>query len=432
MRRWQSLATSNLLLPVVVSCVVLSGIALRVIWPADIEYKLDEQWTFEHVSALLNGANWPPVGMGTSVGFPNPGMSLWVFAALAYGSGAQSAPQLASAVQCLNVVALLALALFSCFALSRHDRERWLWAVALWAANPLAIIFERKIWPPSVLPLAAVVLMVSWWYRRYPAMSLLCGLVCALMAQIHLGVVFLAAALFAWTWLHDRTEFRVRYWISGAAFGALPAVPWLLELLARAGESSLRWRFPIPGFFLRWVTQPFGFGIDYTLGRQHFIDYLSSPTIAGRPTFAMAIVHVALIALFVVVVVRFVRTVVAKPWPGSGRVFIGDKPESVLVNAALWGYGGLLTIITVFGSGSNRHYLIVVAPIMAIWCVRMVQAGEPPSGRPWTRLILAALCVAQVAASAGLLDYIHRTQIIVGEYGPTWGSQQPGFIKPGP
>jgi len=430
-RRWQSLATSNVWLPVVVSCVVLAGIVLRVIWPADIEYKLDEQWTFEHVLALLHGASWPSVGMASSVGSPNPGMSLWVFVPLAYVSGAQSAPQLAGAVQCLNVVALLALISFSCFALSRDDRERWLWAVALWAANPLAIIFERKIWPPSVLPLASVVLIVSWWYRRYAATSFLCGLVLALMAQVHLGVVFLAAALFTWTWIYDRNAFRVGYWIGGAALGALPAVPWLLELLSRGAESSLRWRFPIPGFFLRWVTQPFGFGIEYTLGRQHFIDYLSSPVIAGYPTFAMAIVHVVMIALLAAIVVRFVRRAVATPWPGAGTVFIGDSPEAILVNAALWGYGGLLTIITALGSGSNRHYLVVVAPIMAIWCVRMIETGTQSNGRAWTRLILAALCAAQVAASAGLIGYIHRTQIIVGEYGPSWGSQQPGFIKPG-
>lgn len=378
----------------VITCAVICGIALRLIWPEDIEYKGDERWIVENVAALLAGGPWQWVGMSTSIGSLNPGLSLWVFAGLAYVSGAQTAPELARAVQWLNSLGLLAFIAFAWLAVPREARERWLWAGALWAVNPLAIIFERKIWPPSVFPLASVALIACWWYRRHLAASLLCGLLCALMAQVHLGVVFLAAALFAWTWLYDGASFRWGAWLVGGALGSLPALPWLLATIQRSTDLALSWRFPLPHFFIRWVLQPFGFGAEYTLGRHHFLDYLSSPWIAGWPTYAMALAYAVLAALFLVVVLRAIRTFIAARWPGARAVLIGDTPEAVLVNAALWGYGGLLTLITLIGPRSHRHYLIVVVPVMALWCVRLVWAGERSGGRVGARPILAALCLA--------------------------------------
>jgi hypothetical protein len=247
--------------------------------------------------------------------------------------------------------------------------------------------------------------------------------------------VFLAAALFVWTWLHDGKNFRWLSWIAGGALGALPALPWLIESMAAGGGEALRWRIPLPHFFSRWILQPFGFSVEYTLGRQHFLDFLTFPWVGGVPTYVVALLHAVLAALFVVVMVRALRAVMAmKPRPGMRSAFIGDNSEAVLVNAVLWGYGGLLTLITLVGPSSHRHYLIAVAPVMAIWCVRLVFADGQTRGWLGPRAILAALCIAQVALSAGLIDYIHRTQIISGEYGPTWRSQQPGFVptKPPP
>ena len=379
------------------------------------------------MSALLAGARWPWTGLATSLGPPNPGLSMWVYASLGYIHTAPNAPDLARAVQCLNVLALLAFLSFAFAAVSRAARERWLWAGALWAVNPLAIIFERKIWPPSTLPLASVALIACWWNRKYVVAAFLCGLLCALMAQIHLGVVFLAAALFTWTWIYDGLSFRWAAWIAGGGLGALPALPWLAAVLQGGGEAALRWRFPIPHFFTRWVLQPFGFGVEYTLGYQHFLDYVSETWWAGAPVIALA--HAALVVIFVIVIMRAARAFFAAPRPGPRALFIGVSPEAVLVNALLWGYGGLLTLITMIGAGSHRHYLIVAAPLMALWCVRLVWSGERNSGRAQSRIIMMALCLAQAVISTGLLDYIHRTQIIQGEYGPTWRSQQPLGVR---
>jgi hypothetical protein len=58
---------------------------------------------------------------------------------------------------------------------------------------------------------------------------------------------------------------------------------------------------------------------------------------------------------------------------------------------------------------------------MALWCARLILGAEPARR---ARALIAALCLAQAVATAGVLNYIHRTQIIRGEYGPTWQWQQ--------
>jgi hypothetical protein len=423
---WRVLAVAGLVIA------LAAGIVLRLVWQEDIEFKADERWSLEQARAMLAGAPWPWTGMPTSVGGNNPYLSVWVFAALAGAVGADSGPALARAVQTLNAAALIAFALFAGFGVGTKARERCLWAVALWAVNPLAIIFERKIWPPSVLPLPAVIFIASWWFRHNSAAAFFWGLLGPLMAQIHLGAAFLAAAIALWTLIHDRGSFPWKGWVAGTVFGALPAIPWLLAMAADAGGSvTTRIRWPIASFFVRWLTQPFGLGIEYTLGRQDMIDYLAFPSVAGRASWMMGAVHVLLAALMVATIGRRMRDAMRGGSVCVRKTFLGSDPETVLIAGTLWGFGGLLTLLTVFGAGSHRHYMIYIAPIMMLWCVRMILGGEPASGRRTSHVLLVTLCIGQAIASAGLLHYIHETQIIRGEYGPSWRSQQSGPVTPG-
>jgi hypothetical protein len=368
--------------------------------------------------------------MTTSLGPPNPGMSLWVFAGLFAVFGVATPPDLARAVQSLNIAALVAFAAFAMAVVPKQRREQWLWAAALWAVNPLAVIFERKIWPPSVLPLAMIAFMAAWWFRRRVGAAFAWGLLGALMAQVHLSAAFLAGVVAAWTLFCDRDAFPWKGWLAGSVIGALPALPWLLELSRHAGAAAPHWRGPIPSFFLRFVTQPFGFGIDYTLGRTHMLDYLAGPIWAGRPTYLIAAVHLVLAALLLVVLIQALRAARRDGWPGARMVFVGKDPETVLIAATFWGYGGILTLLTIAGANAERHYLVAVAPLMALWAAAAVFYGDRTPDRRRARAILITFCVGQVALSAGLLGYIHQTGVILDEYGATWHSQQPGSAPP--
>lgn len=409
-----------------------AGIALRFAYLADIEWKGDERWTFVHSQLMLAGGAWPWAGMPTSLGTLNPGMSLWVFAGLSALFDVDTPPELARAVASVNIIALLAFVVFAFAGLTRERREPWLWAAALWAVNPIAIIFERKIWPPSVLPLGCVAFIAAWYFRRHVAAAFAWGLLGALMGQIHISAAFFALVVALWTLLYDRGAFPWKGWISGSVIGALPALPWLLTVVGEGG-AGWQWRFPNFTFFLRWMTQPFGFGIQYSLGGG-MPDYLKGPLLDGQPTYLIALVHVALAGLLLFIAVLAIRAMLAERslhkrsfWK---KFFLGTDSETILTSAALWGYGGVISVLTAFGPDTHRHYLIVVAPILALWAVLVVMYGDRAGGRPRARVILIALCLGQAILSAGLLCYIHRTGVIAGDYGATWRVQQRGGATP--
>lgn len=412
------------------------GAALRLSFHGVIEWKADEQWTYLHAQAMAGQGGWPAIGMPSSVGAPNPGMSLWVFGWLTELFGVKRPPDLAGAVQALNVLALIAFAAFAFLAIPKVRREPWLWALGLWAVNPVAVILERKIWPPSTLPLAMVGLLAAWWWRKHPAAAFAWGLLGALMAQVHMGVAFLAFAIAAWTLAKDRRAFPWLGWLAGSALGALPAIPWLLEMLGHGAGAHARLTPPSVSFYMRWFTQFFGYGAQYTLGKHGFADYLAWPRLGGAATYLMAALQVALIFAAAVVLIRAIRTALGPARPSPRALLLGDSPETQLIAAAFFGYGGLLTLITLFGAGSYRHYMIVITPVMALWTAMTVLwsdrgARRASTRRGWARPILATLVVLQAAMSLGLLAYIAQTGVIPGEFGASWQAQQAG-LAPAP
>ena len=184
---------------------------------------------------------------------------------------------------------------------------------------------------------------------------------------------------------------------------------------------------PIPLAFIEWVIVPFGLDVPNILGAQ-MLAYLRGPVIAGYPTFAMAFLYALLFTLTTLVWARTLNGA-ADSWKRSSvrELFVGRDETWVLANAGLWGYGGLMTALSVVGPPTYRHYMICVTPLMMLFCAQVV--FEFNASRK--RLLLGMLVGIQALASYGLLAYIHQTQIIHAEYGPTWRSQQPDFTLPG-
>ena len=427
---------------------IAAGIALRLIWPGDIEYKADEQYTFARVQEVLAGGPWPSVGMMTSMGTFNPGMSVWIFIALGGLFGARSAPELATDVQLLNAAGIIGLIVFARFAIPVARREIWYWAAALWALNPVAIILERKIWPPSVLPAFAVLLIACWWYRHRSFQAFAWGALGAAMGQVHASAWFLALMLLVWTLLYDRHSPKWLAWFAGNVVSALFALPWLVETLHRQGQPAWNMHAVLKFFYYaHYELQPFGFYIDYTLGPHEMSAFLGGPEIAGYQTHLMAVLQgvmaLLVFAVGILVVRRLRKTTWPKitwqeinwpkinwqeislqeiSWPSWRDVFVGRDNETLLMLAVFWGYYGLLTLIIVFGAGPYVHYMIVTTPVMTLWLAHWTFS---PDIARLSRAILVAICITLASAGAGLLGYIHVKQVIAGEYGPTWRSQQP-------
>jgi hypothetical protein len=385
------------------------GAVLRLAWVMDIEFKFDEQWTFRQVQEAARGKPWPRFGMPASAGPLNPGPSVWAFVLLGKLTGCDDPTALARGVQVLSLVALLSLAAFAVFLVPAGEREPWLWAAALAAVNPTAVLLHRKIWPPSVLPLLTLVMLAGWWRRDRRWGAFLWGLVGAVLGQIHMAGFFFAAGFVLWAALFDRRRVAWLGWFLGSALGAILLLPWLSYLLTEyhsAGPSHVFWGHLLEfKFWVRWVTQALGFGLEYSLDEEYGA-FLRYPIVNGNPTYlAWGAERVAmLVGLFLL------GRGAWRLWQGRRRlpdlISGKDSPTAFTLSAALWGFGILLTVTSLY---VQRHYLAVAFPLTFVWLARL--ALPKTAGRPAAlkvgRAVLLGLCLSQGVLTATFLDYVH-------------------------
>jgi hypothetical protein len=215
-------------------------------------------------------------------------------------------------------------------------------------------------------------------------------------------------------------------WLLGSILGALPMMPWLVHLLTHPGTRPVnphRWVHACePKFWVRWFTESFGLGIDYTFG-PYFRDFLRFPVLAGRPTYLVAVLHGFLASVALLLLAR----ATLRLWHQRERwrdLWIGrDSASAFTQNAALWGFGLLLTLSSF---SIHRHYMIVLFPLEFLWVARLALASDarPPHPLRLGRVLLLLLCCAQFFLSANMLAYIHIRQNFTGtEYGIPYGAQ---------
>lgn len=408
-RAWRLIACTGVVLA------LAAGVTLRLVWPADMEFKSDEAYTFQRTQRVGVSEPWPTTGMSNSANVPHPGMSVWAFVALARLYGADSPLELNSACMAVNASALVLLAIFVARVVPKAEREIWWWATALVAVNPMAVLFHRKIWPPSILPAISVVMLTCWWYRDRKAWAFAWGLIAALAAQIHPGAFFFATGMAAWALVFDCRGVRWPCAAAGGLVGSLTAWPWLYHLCFVAERSASAnaqwWRIAELKFWTYWLTEPFGLGLSYSLGSD-FTDFLAHPLIAGRPTYLVGILHGVLLAALVVVIGAWLRN----HWKGIPEV---DVTRTGFTIAAVAGGYGLLLSLT--GLPVYRHYLIIAFPVTFVALARAAFAGFAPGT---ARRILAGLCAAQCAVTVLFLGYVHgRDSLIRGDYGLPYRAQ---------
>jgi hypothetical protein len=402
---------------------VVLGAGFRLVWVMDMEYKGDETWTFTRTQQVGVTEPFPWIGMPSSGKVNNPGMSLWLFLALAKAFGVVEPPELARAVQLLNIAALGLLIVFAWIWVEKTDRELWWWGTALGAVNPLAVLSHRKIWPPSALPLFTLVFLVGWWHRHLTWGAFLWGLTGACLGQIHMAGFFFAAGVVIWAFFFDRKQTAWRDWLIGSCLGAVPLVPWAYDLWMKSptGAISLKWTRWFE-FWKHWITEPFGIGLKYSLGGE-FPVFLGYPIVDGHPTYFVGVLHLFLILLGITILGRGVSWL----WQDRRRwrdLWIGSQSPTVFtVNGVLCGYGLLLTVS---GLPFYRHYLLVTFPLPFVWVAWLAfgPAVDRPGRVKAARVLLLTLCVCESLLAASFLFYIHLNGgAIEGDYGIAYGAQ---------
>jgi hypothetical protein len=388
------------------SLALLLGVLLRLSFPCDIEYKEDERFMFEAGQTIGITKPWPLLGMHSGAGIPNPGMSVWIFVLLSKISHASTPPQLARAVQLLNILALFTLAFFSFRVLPRPERLPWFWATAFAAVSPLAVVFQRKIWAQSTLPLFCMLLWIAWHYRQKRAGAFFWGLIGICLGQIHLSGFIFAAGVFLWTIFHDRRA-RWGFWFLGSLFGTIPLIPWLQTMVTQQSHS-FNWLIFLtifyPKYWIYWVSDALGLGLANSLKTVHYMDFLRYPLIGDTGTYLVAVAHAAIIVSVILILISIRKT------GGFSRIIKDTSETGLATNAVLLGSGVVMSLMVV---NICRQYLIVTFPFEWVWLSRMGLCDSR-----WGQRYLFMLWIAQLIISVSFLIYIHVSHgDSLGDYG---------------
>lgn len=401
--------------PIVLAALVV-GAALRLALPSVFSYLDDEAWTFERVMRAKAGGAWEPLGMPSSRGVKNAGMSVWVFVALGAIGGVATPEGLTRAVAVLAIVAHALLLGIPLLLLDREEERRpWVWAFMLAATNPILVFLERKIWAQSVLPIFDVALFVAWMRRERALGSFAWGLVGAVAGQIHMAGFFFAPALAGWTFFFDRKK-RARWipWLAGSAVGALPAVPWLLYLAReRPPPNPSPWwlRFRLE-FYQYFASDPTGLSSTYIVGDDLFAA-MRWPLAFGHPTYLVGLAHAALAVASAAIGLRFLQDAWIRR-RDLRALLLGDRSDTgLLLGATLIAMGAMMTLPSI---SIHRHYMMAIFPLPYVWAARA--ALRRPGGEKW----LYTLFGGSLVVSAGLLAFLSDAGG-AREFGKSWAAQ---------
>jgi 4-amino-4-deoxy-L-arabinose transferase-like glycosyltransferase len=177
-----------------------------------------------------------------------PGKFLFYYAALHYYSQIFGLSEFS--LRSMSVLLSLAtLVLVFALGCEMFDEGTALAAAAMWAFNPLAVVFARTArMYPMILALALAQLLMLWRIRRRPSASLavLCGVAGAALLYTHMGgILFIGAALAMLVRDYVRGKRNPMAWLAMAVTLALfvPYVPVL-----RAQSETM-----ISGHWLDWI-----------------------------------------------------------------------------------------------------------------------------------------------------------------------------------
>lgn len=203
--------------------ILLLAAFLRLHAPGITEFKRDEATLSRLALNLAQGKDLPVLGIGSSVGFPNSPINVYLLA-IPYVAG--NNPILATLfVGFLNVVAV---ALTWRVARRYFGAEAALVAGFLYAVSPWAVIYSRKIWAQDMLPpfvvatlLTGLMGLVEIKPKRWAQLWHLPLL--AITAQIHFAAVILAPISLVMVGLGWR-KIRREFWFgfAGAVWLCMP------------------------------------------------------------------------------------------------------------------------------------------------------------------------------------------------------------------
>ncbi|MGI8907668.1 MAG: ArnT family glycosyltransferase [Candidatus Sumerlaeaceae bacterium] len=191
---------------------------------SSMEFKHDEAVNSMMACLIADGEFFPASGMMSSVGNENAPFFIYLMS-IPYLLTRD--PVIATAFICLLNVCAVGL-LFRLGSLIGGAACGWI-ASVLFAVNPWAVYYSRKIWQqdalaPFVIGFVYCCLVLA--IRKQPRYLVIGGLACALMTQLHMTTIVLGLLLVV-SAFHARSQLRWKHWGAAFVLFMLPYAPYL-------------------------------------------------------------------------------------------------------------------------------------------------------------------------------------------------------------
>lgn len=404
---------------VVLFALLCLGVIVRLLWPAMMEWKADEMSLFDQSQRFARGLiSFPWIGVMSSRGLHQGGLSCWPYLLVGYFSN--NPLSLVRAVQIEHVTVIILLFLTFFFRLKDERRLTAAWTLALWAVAPLPVLYGRKIWEPTFLPLFTSLFLVGFLARRRFLGALLFGMAGACLGQIHLsGSVYFVAFLIAAFFFQGAAKTCWFGVFVGIAAGLLPGAVWLSDIYLRLFAEGVRGvasHFDFSSlyrleFYQAWFKAAFGLDIAYYALDSRWIDLFRQDVVSAFCVFFGVVAYATLAILLCVSCVSLLRR-----WLAVRNYRRPDltSPVTQLLFASFCVFG---VMMVVFVGHLYPHYLIVSFPLPQLFAVMLV-------GRRPRRLMILGLSQAVITISF-IVMVKYGSLAIHGEYGNPYERQSP-------
>jgi hypothetical protein len=384
---------------------LVAGAVLRLVYPLDIHYASDQSWTLSH--ALQTWSVWPWLGMPSSAGIPNPGLSLWIFKPFIL-MGVTTPLALSRCVVWVNLVSLAGLGAWAAHRFPPESSERrvWLFAGALVAVNPLDVFLSRVIWAQSMAPPIALLFWIGFMDRRRWWGAFLWGAAGAMLGQIHMIGFPLALAVWLGALL-ARSAGAQRFFLIGSAATAWPLWFWLRALPTAADSVqhySLVQHFP-GKVWLWWLAAEGGLGVRYlstNYWRGSFEEFLAEPRLGLWPSYGMLVALTGLAVLTAAPFAMWLKGLLRRPPLLLPASLAEPSDTGLLLRSSVFVFGLLATLMP---TPVFAHYFIVLFPAGSLWIAQMWTA---PKSFPNGHRALWAMLILQFAVSATTAFFVHQ------------------------
>lgn len=378
-------------------CIILGSI-LRLIFPYDIEFKVDQKLMLDWVNEFWQDGHFRPIGMMSGGNVYNFGLGVWLFYLLGWLSNTPVGLTMVVAV--INVFSLFFLYYIIVKKIAENQKDVWFYALSLLSVSILPIILSRDIWIQSILPPISFGLWFLYWsdLSKFKYAFLL-GLLLVLIGQIHLSGIFLCfiVSIFLF-YFHYRKwiKLHLKAYIIGGVLAALPMIPLFIHLLNDQTSSPSSSFDNMKDLRFLWFHIFDGLGLDifYTLEADTVL-FFKYAMIYGHHTYLSGVLYILLILTSLLGIFYSIKYGLKNTWAYILENFSTHKTIQLIIISL-----SLYTLLFVLRVRIFSHYFIITYPFIQLLAVYLVHRKK---------FLIHSLVLINLFLSILFMLFIHET-----------------------